>query len=111
MSEQGSETIIHNGEVINANPAVKTETAPAPSAAAKPGSRVAPPELDPDKIAQVMAKCVSDLLATSPKPTPMDIVNGLLQLAPAGKKLVWTRFDVYQCFGKFASKLSGETRV
>ena len=95
---------IHNGEVFGEElPAVA-----APAAPPKPNSL--PPDLDPDLIAAAMAQVVSNGLAR--KALPMEIVNELLQLkSPNGGKVVWTRFDVFQLFGIWSKKLTGEARL
>lgn len=105
MSEDKG-TRIHNGEIIGGNPLVGTEELPARQ------SKL-PEELDPDQLAAVMARTVSDWLMDSGQvKTPMDLVNRLLQLKDeAGRKLVFTRFDLFQCFAIWSKKLTGQDRV
>lgn len=99
-----TETIIHNGEVIVDGRPQEVE--------APPSSPRAASELDPEEIAARMAKCISQAQAEGPTVTPMEVVNRILQLkSPGGQKLVFTRFDLFQCFAIFSKKLSGETRI
>ncbi len=92
-------TEIHNGEVLNPNPLVKTESAQ--SATKRPLS-----DLDPEALAGLMAKTVSEFMSKADPWTPMELVNALLQLqTPTGQKVVWTRFDIHQLFALWTRKL------
>ena len=99
---------IHNGQIIGEDRAQDEEL---PSAAA--GARSALSDLDPNDIAQEMARALSQRLEAEPRPTPMDLVNVLLQLKhpKTGRKLVWTLFDLYQQFAIWTRKMEGRTRI
>lgn len=101
---QAPEVHIHNGQIVSIN---GKPPEPEPGQAQKPANSP-PAELDPEKIAAAMARVISEQLERKPRPTPMEIVNSLLQLTHGPHKLVWTRFDVYQCFGKYAAAQQGK---
>lgn len=102
------ERVIHNGQILHEIPGVHTdEAAPSPP---PQGSKPLPagiPDIDPDILAGLMAGTISTALAESPGPTPMEIVNRLLQLKTArGHKAVFTRFDMLQLFAIWSNKLT-----
>lgn len=96
------ETVIHNGQIIVDGKS--QEQAPLPADPQRAS------ELDPEEIAREMARTVSE--GTAAKLLPMQIVNNLLTLrSPGGEKLVWTRFDLYQCFALWSKKMVGELKT
>ncbi len=101
-----AEIEIHNGEVRINGEVQAAPTPPPERAKGKPG----PEDVEPNEIARAMAQVVA--LGITDKLSPMEIVNGLLQLkSPAGHKLVWTRFDVYQTFALWSKKLEGKSKL
>lgn len=98
---------IHNGEVLGEFPGVQTEPSPAKPRPAMPsGTAELPTGLQPNEIARAMAAQLSEALALKPQPTPMELVNRLLQLKnEAGEKLVFTRFDLFQIFAIWSKRL------
>lgn len=89
-------------------PDVKTE--PLPTVATK--SLATPPgveDVEPEALARLMANCISDALAESPTPSPMEIVTRLLRLkTDRGHKCVWTRFDINQLFALYTNKVNSQ---
>lgn len=106
MSQPFSPVSIHNGEVLGEFPGVQTERPSASAEPRPPGTAELPTELQPNEIARAMAAAVSEELALKPQPTPMELVNRLLQLKnEAGEKLVFTRFDLFQIFAIWSKRL------
>lgn len=102
VTVMSQELSIHNGVVIGDSP-VQTEQVPDRAPAA---------DLDPNEISRAMAQVVSEGLHRVPSATPMELVNLLLQLkTKSGKKLVFTRFDLFQCFALWSKKMTGESRL
>lgn len=105
-----TERLIHNGEIINDIAGVKTEAAPARPIPSQPMVRREVPQsvedIDPEALAGLMARVISDALAEAPAPSPMEIVTRLLVLkTDKGHKVVWTRFDINQLFALWTNKL------
>lgn len=105
---------IHNGVVVQDVPGVVTEQLPVETRAPAPS----PDSLSPDQIAAAMAWCLDELLypklgdVDPSRVTPMALVNALLQLKDdKGQKLVFTRWDLFQCFAIWSKKLAGAERV
>lgn len=98
---------IHNGEVIADVAGVQTKQAPANARPSlPPGVSELPSGLQPDEIARAMAAELSEALAAVPQPTPMELVNKLLQLKNKDmEKLVFTRFDLFQIFAIWSKRL------
>lgn len=109
MSQPSSPVSIHNGEVQGEFPGVQTERPSAstePRPVLPPGTAELPTGLQPNEIARAMAAAVSEELVRKPQPTPMELVNRLLQLKnEAGEKLVFTRFDLFQIFAIWSQRL------
>lgn len=102
-----SEVTIHNGEIL-----IDVEVQPeAPSGLAAKVQPVTPEaELDPEKIAGLMAKTISQ--AQDDKCTPMETVNRILTLRTVGgQKLVWTKWDVRQLFALWSKKMEGSSKL
>ena len=96
-----AETIIHNGEVIvDGRPVREAEPA-------EPGK--APGELQPDEIAEALARCISEGQAA--KLLPMELVNRLLTLQVRGQKVLWTKWDVRQLFALWSKKMEGSLKA
>lgn len=98
---------IHNGQILVDGQA-QAEAPVSPVKAELPLVT----NLDPDEIARRMAAAISERQGLQPPPTPMDLVNVLLNLAVRDQKgimqkLVWTRFDVQKAMGLLAQKLTG----
>ncbi len=98
------EAVIHNGVIVQDVPGVSTEAQPAEQ---RPRRKDEPdPDIDPESIAAAMAKCISEGIAE--KLLPMEIVNRLFLLkGPAGKKIVWSRLDLFNIFGLHSQKIGG----
>lgn len=100
-----NEPLIHNGQIIQDVPGVQTEAGqagqpmPPQDHSAERARLGSQPWFDPNEIARQMAQVIS--LGQDEKLLPMEIVNRLLQLRIGDKKLVWTRFDVWQAFGLY----------
>ena len=102
------ERIIHNGQILDPVPGVKTEQLPL-FAETPPTHREVPQtvqDIDPNQLAGIMALTISEALEETPVPPPMEIVNRLLRLKTTrGHKALWTRFDVNQLFALWTNKL------
>lgn len=102
-----SDRVIHNGQIISPVPGVGTEELPSislPSPAKPVPASVE--DVDPEALAGLMARVISEAFNETPAPSPMEVVTRLLQLkTERGHKVVWTRFDVNQLFAIWSNKL------
>lgn len=99
---------IHNGQVLQDVPGVVTDRVEEALNEPLLGTK-----LDPELIAAQLAREISSWLMDSGEvKTPMDLVNRLLQLqGQHGEKLLFTRFDLFQCFALWTKKLEGRSPV
>lgn len=102
-----SDRFIHNGQIISEVPGVITEQLP--SVALLSPAKAIPAmveDIEPEVLAGLMARVISEAFDETPAPSPMEVVNRLLQLkTDRGHKVVWTRFDVNQLFAIWSNKL------
>ncbi len=99
-----SERVIHNGQILHPVPGVGTTEAE--TSVPPPRLPAGIPDIDPDELAGLMAGVISTALSETPTPSPMEIVNRLLQAqTPRRHKLVFTRFDMLQLFALWSNKL------
>lgn len=98
---------IHNGVIVAEAPGVSSSPLSVDLPAKEPAK-----DLSPDDIAAALAKVVDDWVAEDAHSVPMELVNRLFQLTDAkGQKLLFTRWDLFQCFAIWTRKLQGQDRV
>lgn len=99
---------IHNGVIVAEAPGVSSSLLPIDLPAKEPAK-----DLSPDDIAAAMAREITSWLMDSGEvKTPMELVNRLLQLQDTKQqKLLFTRWDLFQCFAIWTRKLQGQDRV
>lgn len=95
-----TELVIHNGEILNPIPGVKTEQAQTPA------NLTSVQDIEPELLSSLMVGVISASREESPEPTAVEVVNRLLTLKTShGHKVVWTRFDINQLFAIYSNKL------